>query len=100
MRNEGVGEVESLIANGADVNARERYNRTALHFAALTGNLDVVELLIANGADILAKDVDNLTPLDNAISSKHDDVVAVLRRHLEKKKWQSFFSKLVNIDRK
>lgn len=49
--------VEQLIANGADVNARDAdYGSTALMLAAVQGHADVVELLIAKGADVNAKD--------------------------------------------
>jgi len=44
--------VETLILNGANVNAVERYAFTFLHKAAGNGHTDVAELLILNGADV------------------------------------------------
>src|SRR5438552_13222852 len=47
-------EIKSLIAAGANVNARTRDGSTALFFA--TTSIDCLEALIAAGADVDAKD--------------------------------------------
>jgi ankyrin repeat protein len=57
---------EFLLANKADVNARDNYGFTPLHFAV--GSRDVTELLLANGADVNAKDNSGITPLDGAMN--------------------------------
>ena len=41
-----------LIAQGADVNARDRFGYTPLDVAAIWGQKEVAELLIAQGADV------------------------------------------------
>lgn len=51
----GKDAVELLIAKGADVNAKNKIDRTPLHNAASQGNKDVAELLIAKGVDVNAK---------------------------------------------
>lgn len=43
--------VQLLLAVGADVNARERFERNALEMAAFAGHEKVVRLLLAAGAD-------------------------------------------------
>jgi ankyrin repeat protein len=48
--------VESLLASGADVNARDREGATALMFAALRGDEKLVRTLLAAGADPNLKD--------------------------------------------
>ena len=59
---------ELLIANGADVNAKNGDSHTPLHQAFKTQyNKELIELLIANGADVNAKDDRGRTPLDYAI---------------------------------
>lgn len=47
-----VDQVRILIANGEDVNKRDRYLGWPLHQAAITNNLEIAELLIAEGADV------------------------------------------------
>ena len=46
---------ELLIAKGADVNAKDRYGFTPLHFAAAFDRIEVAQMLIAQGADINAQ---------------------------------------------
>ena len=53
--------VEQLIAKGADVNAKNEDNNTALIVASINGHKDVVEQLIAKGADVNAKNNYNQT---------------------------------------
>ena len=69
---------KQAIADGADVNAPNRYGWTALHF---TGNKEIAELLIAKGADVNAKADRGDTPLDLAIKDKHTEIADLLRKH-------------------
>ena len=65
-----VEEMKRLIANGADVNVKDKYGWTPLHHAAFDSINDahnaaeIVKLLIANGADVNAEDMLGITPLD------------------------------------
>jgi ankyrin repeat protein len=70
--------VELLIAEGADVNARDNYKWTPLNYAAHGGHKEIVELLIAAGADVNARDKDGKTPFD---VSSNDETADLLRRH-------------------
>lgn len=74
---------ETLIKNGADLNATEEYKRgqTPLHVAILKKHKEVAELLIAKGADVNAKDKFLYTPLDYAISKNHKELADLLRKH-------------------
>jgi hypothetical protein len=47
--------ITAALNQGADVNARSRYDVTALIFAAGSGRLDAVKLLVARGADVNAR---------------------------------------------
>jgi len=48
--------VELLLAAGSDVNAKNVFGGTALHYAARNGHTAIVELLLAAGADVNAQD--------------------------------------------
>ncbi|MDE0021324.1 MAG: ankyrin repeat domain-containing protein [Candidatus Poribacteria bacterium] len=58
-----------LIAAGADVNARNRKGKTALHAAAKAGFSKTMAALIAHGADLNARDEKGETPLFDAARS-------------------------------
>ena len=100
-----------LLANGADVNVRDKYGSTPLFAAAGNGRKDVVELLLAhkadvnaknnigwtplfkvksiamaelllaNGADVNAKGTNGVTPLKFAEANSDRDIVEWLRQH-------------------
>jgi hypothetical protein len=70
--------VKRLLNEGADVNAKNKYGQTPLHWAATWGHLDIVKLLVDRGADINAKDEDGETPLHWAAANDHLDVVEFL----------------------
>ena len=44
--------LELLIAKGADVNAKDRYGRTPLVFAAKVNRFDIVRMFLTHGADV------------------------------------------------
>jgi outer membrane protein assembly factor BamB len=73
--------VKALLDKGADVNAKARYDATALHFAADKGHLAVVEVLIRHKADLNIRDTFySTTPLTWAVSKNHPEVVKTLLR--------------------
>ncbi len=51
-----VARASQLLANGADVNARDAYGATALMNAAHSGNLEMLETLLSAGAEVDARD--------------------------------------------
>ena len=52
-----------LITQGADINARDEYERTPLHYHAQVNNVEKVALLLERGADIEVQDKYKNTPL-------------------------------------
>ena len=52
-----------LITQGADINARDEYERTPLHYHSQVNNVEKVALLLERGADIEAQDKYKNTPL-------------------------------------
>jgi ankyrin repeat protein len=73
--------VKLLISHKAEVNARDRADRTPLHHAVLYNWKEVVEVLLGVKADINARDLCGETPLTWAIQRKHSDLVDFLRQH-------------------
>jgi len=51
-----IGVVKLLLSNYASVNARDEHGQTPLFGAAINGNREIVELLIAKGSDVNARD--------------------------------------------
>ena len=52
-----------LITQGADINVKDEYDRTPLHYHAQVNNVERVALLLERGADIEAQDKYKNTPL-------------------------------------
>ena len=73
--------VEYAIKNGADVNAKDNYGRTALHWASRDDHLEIVKILLAHGADVNAKDNDGWTALHLASRDDHLEISKLLKDH-------------------
>lgn len=65
-RTGNTGEAESLIGQGAPVDARDTAGKTALMIAALHGHTAVVQKLLALGAQTTLVDGDGLTASQHA----------------------------------
>lgn len=81
--------VKYLVANGADVNARETGGEnTPLMFAAAHGKPDVTEYLISVGADVNAwNKIGENTPLMFATAHNYSEIVKLLlKNNADKKK--------------
>ena len=55
-KNGSVEDVKALIENGANINAKNAYNKTPVVIAAENKNLDVVKFLFVNGAVLINKE--------------------------------------------
>ena len=64
--------VRSALEEGADVNAKSKYESTPLHYAALGGYKNIAQLLLNNGADINEKSNNGSTPLHYAARTDHE----------------------------
>jgi ankyrin repeat protein len=72
--------VRYLLAEGADVNAREQLGDTALTEAAYYGHVALVKELLAHGADVNAIGNDG-TALDIALNRNNSAVADLLKHH-------------------
>ena len=70
--------VKQHLADGAEVNAKNKFSSTPLHSAAWLGHREIVGLLIHNGADVNAKADNGITPLHHAAYSGRKEIVELL----------------------
>jgi ankyrin repeat protein len=73
-----LAEIDRLLAEGAEVDARDRYGQTGLLIAARLGHLDVVRRLVGHGADLNRTAKFRLSPLMFAAMNGHADIVRLL----------------------
>jgi ankyrin repeat protein len=74
-----VDEVRALLQQGADVNAAQSDGLTALHWAAMNNNTEIVELLLYAGATVRPHTrVGGYTPLHLAARGGHQEVTSAL----------------------
>ena len=71
-------DVERMLANGVDVDSRDKMGWTPLYHAAGLGHTRTVELLIAYGADVNTEDNKGETPLHVAAQSGFPEIVKLL----------------------
>ena len=76
-----VGEIEKLIEDGFDVNAKDHTGNTAFTWAVEYGHRDVVSLLLDHGADISVRNRHGETSLISAAVNGHQDVIRLLIKH-------------------
>jgi len=70
-----------LLAAGADINIKNKYDHTPLHYAALRNSeyAPVIDFLIKAGADVNAKNALGRTPIWHSLANKdNDDVFKLL----------------------
>jgi ankyrin repeat protein len=78
-RKSNVEAVKTLLAKGADVNAKTEYGATPLFFACDRGNVEIVKLLLAAGAEIDVRDTFyKSTPISWAVQRDQAEVVKLL----------------------
>jgi ankyrin repeat protein len=70
--------IQALLNKGADTNAKDINDKTALMHAAEKGHLDVVKALLANSADVNIKRKDGATALILASGEGHTAIVKEL----------------------
>ena len=70
-----------LIANGANVNAKNNNGATPLHSAAWENATETAALLLKNGADVNAKSNNGQTPLHSAAWENATETAALLLKN-------------------
>ena len=72
---------------GASANARDSWNYTPLHEAAVKGKTDVCVLLLQHGADVTVRNSENKTPLDVADANAKPVLTGRIREALNIAEW-------------
>lgn len=70
--------VRTLLAQGTDINSRDRYGQTALMLAAHAGQREIVETLIAHRANLNVTAKFGLSALMLAIVAGHEEIALLL----------------------
>jgi ankyrin repeat protein len=70
----------TLLAQGTDVDSRDRFGQTALMLAAHAGHREIVELLIAHRANMNVTAKFGLSALMLAIVAGHTEIAILLAR--------------------
>ena len=74
-------QIASLFADGASIKAVDNEGKTALHWAAASGNDDIASFLITNHADVMARDNRGVTPLHAAVIAGDTAIIKLLLAH-------------------
>ncbi|MAT38745.1 MAG: hypothetical protein CL946_03995 [Ectothiorhodospiraceae bacterium] len=69
--------VRHLIDIGVDINAKDRFDWTPLHFAVRSGSAEAVKMLVDAGANVSTGNIDEVTPLHLSILQKPADLEIV-----------------------
>jgi ankyrin repeat protein len=83
IRVDNVEGVRILLANGADINAKDgnTNGESPLFYSLNSGNIEITKMLIDEGADFNMRNNKNLTPLDRVIGWNDDFSADLLRKH-------------------
>jgi len=76
-----LGLVNTLLAEGANVNARNKMGVTALMEAALTGKSDVAKVPLDKGAEVNALNRLGMTALKISRERGAEDILELLKAH-------------------
>jgi ankyrin repeat protein len=74
-----IDKVQTLLEEGANINAKDEDGFAALHYATLEGHPDIVEILLENGADVNAKTKNGRTVLQFVESEGSTGIVQLLK---------------------
>ena len=74
--------ISYLLNNGADINAKNCYDKTALIYAIQYENTELMEYLIKNGASLTYLGKNDFTLLDFGNLTKNANVIEIIQKAL------------------
>jgi len=77
-----LGVVEYLIAKGVNVNSKDLFDNSPLHFAVQNNRISVVETLLKHGADPHMKNKENETPF--SLSQMSPELKSLIQNQVKK----------------
>ncbi len=94
VQNQDVDAVRVRIEAGDNIEEKDSWGQTALHWASKYESVEIVELLLEAGANFKAKDEDGDTPLKNADKNTNPAIAEAMARGKRErgggKKWWQF----------
>lgn len=93
VQEQNVDDVRARIEAGDNIEERDAFGQTALHWATKYESVEIVQLLLDAGASFKAKDEDGDTPLTNAQKNTNPAVAEALARAKKEKggAWWQFW---------
>jgi ankyrin repeat protein len=82
--NGNIETAETLISDGANVNAMSANGYTPMHRAAENGHLALVKYLLSKNANPGLKSTADESAADLAENNGHNDIAETIRTHIEK----------------
>jgi ankyrin repeat protein len=73
-----VSQVIAFVGSGVDINAKNKYNDTAIYIATSHNHKEVVEWLIKNKADVNVVNDQGLTPINKASRYAYEEIINML----------------------
>jgi len=68
--------IKTMLANGANINTKDKYGFTALMYAVSNGYVEIVKVLLSKGANTEEKNSDGKTAL---MMAKHPEIIELMR---------------------
>lgn len=67
------------MKSGVNINVKDQFGKTALHYAAENGHVGTTQLLMARGTDANMRDAHGNTALELALGNEHNQPAGALR---------------------
>ena len=74
-------DIPDYLAQGGDVNGKDKRGKTLLHYAVENNKLDLIKYLLDKGADINQVDLNGNTALYKAVDARHIQLISLLKNN-------------------